>query len=270
MDTLLPGITASGAHQPPDGQRAVRHGPERPSGAVRARQRVVLAVLAADHAGAAGAVPAAGDRPARVRRHRPRTGGRDPRAEGLRGRPGRRDRRARPGLGAPGRLEHGRRGGPAVPGRPAGHAPGRVADAGRSGLPVRVRRDQGRGRHAVRPEGRRLRRRRAPTRSSWSGWPAEDRSRRRALLRRGRYCWRTTSSRRTYPSTWTSSWSPCCPPGSGDDYYPGDSRPSPPGRASRPATAACSTPWRPPISGSPTCPGCGPSRRCCGCAARTT
>ena len=37
---------------------------------------------------------------------------------------------------------------------------GRVADAGGPGFAVRVRRDQGRGRHLVRPVGRRLRRRR--------------------------------------------------------------------------------------------------------------
>ena len=43
-----------------------------------------------------------------------------------------------------------------------------------------------------------------------------------------------------------------------------------PGRASRRATTACSTRWRPPTSGSPTCPACSPGRRCCGCAARTT
>ena len=37
---------------------------------------------------------------------------------------------------------------------------GCVADAGRPGLAVRLRRDQGRGRHLVRPVGRRVRRRR--------------------------------------------------------------------------------------------------------------
>ena len=43
----------------------------------------------------------------------------------------------------------GGRGGAAVPGGPAGRAPGLVADARGSGLPVRVRRDQGRGWHPV-------------------------------------------------------------------------------------------------------------------------
>ena len=42
----------------------------------------------------------------------------------------------------------------------------------------------------------------------------------------------------------------------GDDHYPAPRAPWRPGRASRPATAACSTPWRPPTSGSATCPGC--------------
>ena len=51
---------------------------------------------------------------------------------------------------------------------------------------------------------------------------------------------------------------------------PGPRVPWRPGRASRPATAGCSTPWPPPTSGSATCPGCAPSRRSCGCAARTT
>ncbi len=116
-------------------------------------------------------------------------------------------------VGAPGRLEHGRRRGPAVPGRPARHAPGRVADAGRPGVPVRVRRDQGRGRHPVRPARRGLgRRHRQPgvRRAAGRAGPR----RQPACCPRGRCCWRTTSSRRTCRSTWTSSWSPCCPPGS--------------------------------------------------------
>src|SRR6478752_737089 len=50
----------AGADRPADGRRAVGDRAVRPGGAVRARQRVVLAVLAADHAGAAGGVPAAG------------------------------------------------------------------------------------------------------------------------------------------------------------------------------------------------------------------
>ena len=65
--------------------------------------------------------------------------------------------------GAPGRLEHGRRGGAAVPGRPARRAPGGLADAGRSGVTVRVRRDAGNRGHAVRSvRGRIGRRHRQP------------------------------------------------------------------------------------------------------------
>jgi pimeloyl-ACP methyl ester carboxylesterase len=56
----------------------------------------------------------------------------------------------------------------------------------------------------------------------------------------------------------------------GDDHYPAPRVPSRPGPASRPATAACSTPWLPPCSGSPTCPGWNPSRRSCGCVVPTT
>ena len=155
MDKLLPGIVA---RADPDGTAggggAVGQRPDRPGRAVRARQRLVVAVLGeTGHAGAARGVPAAGDRPARVRRHRPGAGRRDPRAARLRGRPGRRHRRTRPGVGAPDRLEHGRRCGPAVPDRTARHSPGRVADAGRPGVPVRVRRDQGRGGILCDPRG---------------------------------------------------------------------------------------------------------------------
>src|ERR1017187_10865986 len=57
----------TGADEPPDGQRAVSGRPQRRRGAVRARQRVLRAVLAAGHAGPATAVPAAGDRPAWLR-----------------------------------------------------------------------------------------------------------------------------------------------------------------------------------------------------------
>ncbi len=69
-----------------------------------------------------------------------------------------------------------------------------------------------------------------------------------------RCCSRTTSSRRTCPSTWTSSWSRCCPPGPASGGTRVTRARWTTGRASRPATAACSTPWPPPTSGSPTCP----------------
>ena len=72
------------------------------------------------------------------------------------------------------------------------------------------------------------------------------------------------------PETWTSTWSPCCPPDWVTTITPGPRAPWRPGRAWRPATAGCSTPWPPRTSGSATCPGCAPSRRSCGCAARTT
>ena len=76
----------------------------------------------------------------------------------------------------------------------------------------------------------------------------------KARCRRGRCCSRTTSSRRTCPSTWTSSWSRCCPPGPVSGGIRVTRARWTTGRASRPATAACSTPWPPPTSGSPTCP----------------
>ena len=54
----------------------------------------------------------------------------------------------------------------------------------------------------------------------------------------------------------------------GDDHYPGASR-TVAGRGSRRGTGACSTRWRPLISGSRTSPRSSPNRQYCGCAGPT-
>ena len=149
-DTAAWHCRRAGAHQPADRGRAVGDRADRRSGAVRARQRVVVAVLAADHARAAGRLPAAGGGPARLRRDRPGTGGRDPRARRLRRRPGRGHRGAGTAFGPPGGLEHGRRGGAAVPRRTARGSPRRVRDPGGARLSLRIRRYPRDGGHAVR------------------------------------------------------------------------------------------------------------------------
>ena len=155
MDTLLPGIGAERDSGPTVSPSTCSPIPDRTGPAVlfAARQRVVLAVLAADDAGAArsstGRWPStcAASATPMTSRSTPPGGCRDF-SDNLAA--------AVEALGLDRvhlvELEHGRRGGAAVPDGTAGH--GCVADAGEPGLAVRASsRDQGRGRHPVRPVG---------------------------------------------------------------------------------------------------------------------
>ena len=269
METLLPGITLE---RVPTSRltvgRAVGHRADRGAGAVRARQRVVLAVLAADHARAARArtgrwrwTCAASARPTRNRWTRPAGSATTPTTWPP-------HRGAGAGLGPPGGLEHGRRRGAAVPRRPARRAPRRVRDPGRPGLPVRVRRDPGVDGILCDPYG------------AGSGGGSANPDFVARLAGRDRSADSPTSPRQVLLAHYVKP--PFVPEHldifvesmlstrTGDDHYPGNSPQVPDWPGFAPGDRGVLNTMAPTHFRITGLSARSPSRRCCGCAARTT